>query len=154
MMAKPKVFLDSSGLISSMISTRVGTPMHRLLALGEGNAIDLRTSREVISDAERFARHKNAALLPRAAALVAFANLAITTEPSESTIVFCESLTGYRPDARVLAASIECGADVFVTHDKTHLLGNPKIRPPQVAVLVMSPQDCLRWCFKQWKSAL
>ena len=44
-------------------------------------------------------------------------------------------MTGYRPDARVPAAAIECAADVLVTFDSTHFLGNPSIKPPEVAVM-------------------
>lgn len=79
--------------------------------------------------------------------------MATTPEPSEATIVQCEALTGYRPDARILAAAMECAADVLVTFDSAHLLGNPKIAPPEVAVLVMNAKDCLEWCFAQWQSA-
>jgi predicted nucleic acid-binding protein len=125
--------------------------MHRLLALGEANVIVLRTSREVIGDVERFARNRNPALLPMLAEIITTANVAITPNPNEATIAFCESLTGYRPDARILAAAIECAADVLLTHDATHLLGNSRIQPPDVAVMVMNPRDCLEWCFRDWR---
>lgn len=120
--------------------------------LGEQGVVDLRISREVISDVERFVRGRNPALMPRVAETIAQGRMAITSEPSEETITQCEALTGYRPDARILAAAIECAADVLVTFDKTHLLGNPSIKPPEVSVMVMNAQDCLEWCFSQWQS--
>lgn len=149
---QPRVFLDSSGLISAVITPRERTPLARLIMLGEQSVIDLRLSREVISDTERFVQRYNATLLPKLAAVIDQGRMAITPEPNEGTIARCEALTGYRPDARILAAAIECAADVLVTFDKTHLLGNPKIMPPTVSVIVMNAQDCLDWCFAQWQS--
>ena len=149
----PKVFLDSSGFIAAVITPRESTPIYRLVMLGEQGVVDLRISREVISDVERFIRGRNPALLPRVAEIIAQGRMATTSEPSEVTIDRCAALTGYRPDARILAAAIECAADVLVTFDKTHLLGNPSIKPPEVSVMVMNAQDCLEWCFAQWQSA-
>lgn len=149
---QPRVFLDSSGLISGVITPRERTPLARLIMLGEQSVIDLRLSREVISDTERFVQRYDAALLPKLAEIIDKGRMAITSEPSAITIARCEALTGYRPDARILAAAVECAADVLITFDKTHLLGNPKIKPPAVSVLVMNAQDCLDWCFAQWQS--
>jgi len=149
---QPRVFLDSSGLISAAITVREGTPLTRLIALGEQFVIDLRLSREVISDTERFVRRYDIALLPILAEIIDTGRMAIVQEASDETIKLCETLTGYRPDARILAAAMECAADVLVTFDKTHLLGNPKIKPPQCGVIVMDAQDCLEWCFAQWQT--
>ena len=149
---QPRVFLDSSGLISAVITPRERTPLTRLVLLGEQSIVDLRISREVISDVERFVQRYNATMLPKLAEVIDTGRMAITPEPGEDTVVFCETLTGYRPDARILAAAIECSADVLVTFDKTHLLGNPKIQPPAVGVMVMNAQECLDWCFAQWQS--
>lgn len=150
--ARPRVFLDSSGLISAVITVSARTPLYRLILLGEQEVIDLRISREVLSDVERFVRSRNPAMLPQVAEIIAKGHMATTPEPNEDTIARCELLTGYRPDARILAAAIECAADVLVTFDRTHLLGNPKICPPEVSVQVMNAQDCLEWCFAQWQS--
>ena len=149
----PKVFLDSSGFISALITPRENTPIYRLVMLGEQGVIDLRISREVISDVERFVRGRNPTLLPKVAEIIALGRMAITSDPNDDTITQCEALTGDRPDARILAAAIECAADVLVTFDSTHLLGNPHIKPPEVSVMVMNAQDCLEWCFAQWQSA-
>ena len=147
---KPKVFLDSSGLISAVITPHEGTPIYRLVMLGEANIIDLRISREVIGDVERFVRGRNPAMMPTVAALVDRGDMAVTAEPHQETIALCETLTGYRPDARILAAAIECAADVLVTYDGEHLLNNPRIKPPDVSVMVMTPKQCLEWCYEQW----
>jgi len=149
---KPRVFLDSNGLISAVITPSERTPIYRLVMLGEQDVIDLRISREVISDVERFVRGRNPAMLPRVAEIIAKGRMATTAEPNERTIALCKALTGYRPDARILAAAVECAADVLVSFDRAHLLGNPKIKPPEVSVIVMDAKDCLEWCFAQWQS--
>ena len=149
---QPRVFLDSSGLISAIITPRERTPLSRMIMLGEQSVIDLRLSREVISDTERFVRRYDAVMLSRLEVIIDTGRMAIVQEPSENAINLCETLTGYRPDARILAAAMECAADVLVTFDKTHLLGNPKIKPPQCGVIVMDAQDCLEWCFAQWQT--
>jgi len=151
--AKPRVFLDSSGFIAAVITPRESTPIYRLVMLGEQEVIDLRISREVVSDVERFVRGHNPALLPKVAEIIDRSRMAITSEPNEDTIVMCAALTGHCPDARILAAAIECAADVLVTFDSTHLLGNPNIKPPEVTVMVMNAKDCLEWCFAQWQGA-
>ena len=147
---KPKLFLDSSGLISAVISPTEASPVYRLVMLGEANIVDLRLSREVIGDIERFIWARNPAMMPRVAAMIDRGRIATAPDPSEETIVFCETLTGYRPDARILAAAIECAADILVTYDSMHLLDNPNIKPPDVSVMVMKPKDCLEWCYEQW----
>lgn len=93
----------------------------------------------------------NAAILPKLALLIGEGRMVITPEPNEETVKLCEALTEYRPDARILAAAMECAANVQMTFDKTRLLENLKIKPPQCDVLVMDAQDCLERCFAQWQ---
>ena len=118
--------------------------------LGEANALDLRISREVIGDTERFIRRHNPAMLPFMAEVITQGRIATAPDPSKETVDFCETLTGYRPDARILAAAVELAADILVTHDRTHILGNPKIVPPAVTVMVMNPKESLEWCYQHW----
>ena len=118
--------------------------------LGEAGVLDLRISREVISDTERFIRKRNDKMLPVMAQAIAQGQIATTTDPNRDTVDYCEELTGYRPDARILAAALEANVDILVTSDRTHLLGNPKIALPQINVLVMEPKDALSWCYNYW----
>lgn len=156
-----KLFLDSNALISAIISPSETTAIKRLVTLGEKHIIDLYISHEVIRDTERFleeiARERgknpaNSKIL--ISAVITLGNIATTPDPNDNTIDFCEGLIGYRPDARILATAIECNADVLVTRAATHLLGNPKISPPDVSILVLDPKDALDWCFEQWKTQI
>jgi predicted nucleic acid-binding protein len=150
---KAKLFLDSTVLISAVIAQSEKADSYKLMVLGELDIVDLRISREVISDVDRFVTARNPAMLPLVAKLIVTANIAVTPDPNQETVDACECLTGYRPDARILAAALEVAADVLVTHDKKHLLGNPMIKPPKADILVKSPQDCLHWCFEHWKDS-
>lgn len=65
--------------------------------LGEQSIVDLRLSREVISDTERFVQRYDPAMLAKLASLIDQGRMAITPEPNEDTIKLCETLTRYCP---------------------------------------------------------
>ena len=71
---------------------------------------------------------------------------------TEPTVDYCVQLTGYRNDARILAAAEECRADLLVTHDKTHLLRNPLISPPDTHCRVKTAQEALDWLLERLAS--
>jgi predicted nucleic acid-binding protein len=147
---RPKLFLDSSGLISAVISPSNSSAISRMILLGEADVLDLRISREVIGDTERYIRARDVKMLPLMADVISTGRMATTPDPDKGTVDFCQALTGYRPDARILAAAVEANVDILVTNDSTHLLGNAKIAPPDVRVMVMSPHDALEWCYQYW----
>ncbi len=118
----------------------------QLLRLGEAGVVEMRLSRDVVEDLEYVVSRRKPALLQDLALLLDRANFDLTPDPNAETIDQCEELTGYRPDARVLAAAIECDADIFVTTDKVHFIGNPLIGPPATRVRVMTPHDALACC--------
>lgn len=47
------------------------------------------------------------------------------------------------------AAAEECIADIFVTHDKQHFLGNPLFSPPDTRCRVRTAQETLEWCLQK-----
>ena len=145
-----KLFIDSSALISGVLSSDDGPPMRGIVALGEMSVLDLRISNEVQGDAEYIVRKRAPASLHIVAELIVKGNVATIPDPNDDTVKRCSVLTGYLPDARILAAAIECAADVLVTFDGEHLLGNASIRPPDASILVMTPKDCLEWCANEW----
>ena len=72
-------------------------------------------------------------------------NIALTLDPAAETIDDCIEMTGYLPDARVLAAALECDADLFVTYDFEHFLQNPLIGPPNTNLRVVDAHQALDW---------
>lgn len=146
MAAKPKLFWDSSGLIAGLLSPNRQNPARQLIRLGEACAVSMYVSREVLRDAEHVVGRRDTEALRELALWLDDADFGITLDPGDQTVEDCISMTGYRPDARVLAAAVECDADLFITHDKVHFLGNPLIGPPDTRLRVVTPHEALEWC--------
>jgi predicted nucleic acid-binding protein len=138
-----KLFWDSSGLISAIMSTHENSSGRILLKLGEAGVVDMRVSREVLGDCDRVLRRINPERLKQLAVLLHQANFATTLDPEKETVERCIEMTGYRLDACVLAAAIECDADLFLTHDGKHFLQNPLIGPPDTRLRVMTLNQAL-----------
>jgi hypothetical protein len=141
----PRLFWDSSALIAAIMSPTEDSPGRLLLKLGAAGACDMRVSREVLSACERIVRRRNPAMVARLAVLLDRANMATTPGPAPQTVALCLEMTGYEPDARVLAAAVECGAALFLTYDAEHFLQNPLIGPPDNRVRVATPHVALQW---------
>lgn len=147
---KPLVFWDSSAVISAVLSRRPHAEARQLLHLGDLGFLDMRLCREVVRDAEFVVAKYRPDLLPELALTLHQANFAgETAVATRETVEACLEMTGYLNDARVLACAIECDADVFVTTDKEHFLGNPLIGPPHTRLRVMSPFEALEWVQEQ-----
>jgi hypothetical protein len=92
---------------------------------------------------------KASSLIEMVAENLVLARVMNASEPDESSVRECTAITGYRPDARILAAAIETACEVIVTRDKTHLLGNPNIGAPRTDIVVMDVVEALDWCREQ-----
>lgn len=149
---KPKLFWDSSGLIAAILSQKENSPGRLLLRLGEAGALDLRVSREVLSDCDRVLRRINPERVKQLAVILYQANIATTLDPNPATVARCIEMTGYEPDARVLAAAVECDADLFLTHDTEHFLQNPLIGPPDTRLRVVTLYEALEWVRERLKA--
>ncbi len=149
---KPKLFWDSSGLIAAVLSPSDNSPGRLLLKLGEAGALDMRVNREVLGDCDRVLRRINPDYVRQLAVILHQANVATTLDPERETVERCIEMTGYEPDARVLAAAIECDADLFLTHDIEHFLQNPLIGPPDTRLRVMNLRDALQWVRNRLKA--
>ena len=119
--------------------------VRRVLKLGEADIIDLRVSREVLDDADWIVRKRLPASLPLLVVLIDACNIATTLDPNQDTIAACVEMTGYLPDARVLAAAVDCDCDLFVTFDFEHFLQNPLIGPPNTRLKVVDAYQALEW---------
>ena len=149
---KPKLFWDSSGLIAAIMSPTEASASRQVLRLGEAEVVELCASREVLRDLEYVLRQCRPELLPGLAQALNQASVVITPDPSAEAVAQCLEMTGYLPNARVLAAAIECGADLFVTFDAEHFLRNPLIGPPDTKLRVMAAHQALAWCSEQLKN--
>jgi predicted nucleic acid-binding protein len=142
---KPRLLWDSSALIDAVLAP-AESPYYELLDLGESGAIDMRISTDVLRESERIVGRYGRDLLSLLAIVLADANFATTPAPANSTVDHCMRLTGYRNDAKIVAAAEECLADILVTWDRQHFLDNPLISPPDTHCRAKSPVAALDWC--------
>ena len=142
---KLRLFWDSSALIDALFSMD-DSPYFDLFSLGELGTIDMRISPDVRRECEAVLRPHGAEMTALLAEVLRETNFATTSLPNSETIDYCEQLTGYRNDAKILAAAEECLADVLVTHDKQHFIGNPLISPPDTHCRVKTARETLEWC--------
>lgn len=143
---KPRVFWDSSGIITAIFSKRPHSEARQILQLGDLGFVDMRYCREVVRDAQFVVNKYRPDLMPELALTLDRANFAgESAQPARETVEACFEMTAYLPDARVLACAVECDADIFVTTDKEHFVGNPLIGPPKTRLRVMTPPEALDW---------
>lgn len=153
-LSRPSLFLDTALIIAALLSTdRMASPGYGLLKLGEASLVELDTSGDVLREAEgvlqTFLEESAERVKIILAENLAMGNVAIVPVPSEATVQKCLLMTGYAPDAKVLAAAIERGCEVFVTYDRQHLLNNPDIGPPNTRVVVMTGGEAKAWAIDQ-----
>ena len=143
---KPRVFWDSSAIITAVFSSRPHSEARQILHLGDLGFVDMRYCREVVQDVQFVVTKYRPDLLPELALTLDRAHFAgESAQPMRDTVDVCFELTNYRPDARVLACAVECDADIFVTTDKQHFIGNLLIGPPNTRCLVMTLHEALDW---------
>lgn len=148
MRSRPRLFWDSSALIDAVFAPE-DSPYYDLFDLGETGAVDMRVSPDVLRECEAILSRQGEEMLSLLAISLHEANFATTPLPNAGTVAYCEQLTGYRNDARILAAAEECLADILVTHDRQHFLGNPLISPPETHCRVRTAQEALAWCLEK-----
>jgi predicted nucleic acid-binding protein len=148
MKSRLRLFWDSSALIDALFSPD-DSPYYDLFSLGELGTLDMRVSPDVRRECEAVLRPYGAEMITLLAEVLREANFATTSLPNKETIDYCEQLTGYRNDAKILAGAEECLADILITHDKQHFLGNPLINPPDTHCRVKTAQETLEWCLQK-----
>lgn len=154
-LSPPTLFLDAALMVAALFSEHADSPGRRLFKLGEARLVHLDTSEDALREANHVLRdllgqdYDTVKLL--LAENLALANVAVTPPPNDATIRGCVEITKYLPDARVLAAAIERGCEVFVTYDRQHLLGNPDIGPPHTRLVVMTGGEAFDWAVEQVK---
>lgn len=142
---RPRLFWDTSALIDAIFAVD-DWPYVDLFQLGEADAVDMRISPDVLRECHGVLGRYGEIERSRLDIALSEANFATTPEPAEETVQYCLELTGYRSDARILAAAEECAADILVTHDKQHFLGNPLVSPPETHCLAMTADEAMVWC--------
>jgi hypothetical protein len=119
-----------------------------ILYLAEAGAIDVQISPDVLREIEDALREKAPHMLGALALLLDRGRVHVVSAADAEQIDAAELLTGYRPDASVLAAAHSAQPSYFVTLDRKHFLDNPTIRA-SVTFPVGTPGDFLAWYRQQ-----
>lgn len=135
-----RLFLDANVLVLAGDSRT--SPVHDLLALGRAGACELVASGYAVEDARR----NLAAKAPPGAAEALSAALADVTSVAEARAAAVEVAAAAAltdpADVPILAAAIQCRADVLVTGDRRAFGRHFRTRLASVEVLVL--RDALR----------
>ena len=132
-----KLFLAANILFTAAYSERgISRTLFRLAGAGRCSLI---TSAYAADEARRNLAVKAPTVLPEFGKLIETANL--VREPAPAVIVRMNHLPLAEKDAPIMAAAVECGADILVTGDRRdfgHLFGLEV-----EGVLVLNPADTL-----------
>jgi predicted nucleic acid-binding protein len=137
-----RVFLDASALVSAVWSETGGA--RHIMQLGEDAAVVVLVSSQVLRETDNAFRRKKPAALPLVSLLLERCYAETVPDPPSDTIEQSQRLTGYAPDAHVLAAAWTAGIEYFVTLDREHFLDNVLLRSA-VPFLVGTPGDFIAW---------
>lgn len=120
MMSIPKIFLDTSVIVSAVLSSRGGAA--EIFRMGESNTVKLYVGSQVLRESQSGVQRKFPRALKTLLILLDSGNVEIVPPPTEAQLTFAFELVSYPPDARVFAEALMAQPDWFVTHDKAHLL--------------------------------
>ncbi|MCB0251419.1 MAG: PIN domain-containing protein [Anaerolineae bacterium] len=140
-MAETRIFLDTSAVFAGVFSASGGA--RALLQLGEVHAIQLIVGPSVLREADEVFRRKAPDLLPRLAMLLHQANVQTGPDPSSDQLSLAQTVVDYEPDQQVVAEALAAGTHYLATHDKVHLIANPRVG--SLPYPVGTPGDCLAW---------
>jgi predicted nucleic acid-binding protein len=142
MKPEPRIFLDTSAIFAGIWSSDGGGRM--ILKLGEAGALQLITSRDVLSELERVFRRKAPELLGELAILLDRSRLEIGASPQMRDVEKNLQLVGKLGDARLITAAQSMEADYFVTLDRKHFIDNTRL-VNEVSFPIGTPGDMLAW---------
>ena len=136
-----RAFLDTSVLFAAVLSETGGARL--ILSLGEAEAIQVYVGAQVLCEADGVVERKAPETKVRFALLLERARVKVAPEPSAEDLGQASAVTAYDPDARVLAEALTAGVDYFISLDREHFVGNPRVG--QLPFAVGTPGDFLAW---------
>jgi predicted nucleic acid-binding protein len=141
-MSKKKIFLDSSAVISGVISP-VGAA-RALFLLSEAGSLDLVICEQVIVETERTLARKAPKALPDFRQALKQAGPKILADPGMDEVRACLYMISDPADAPILAAAIKANVDFLVTHNCRHFLDDPQVSE-RSGLRIGTPGDALLW---------
>jgi predicted nucleic acid-binding protein len=142
MVAKIRIFLDTSAIFAGIWSARGGGRV--LLGVGEAGAIALVTSRSALQELEGALRAQAPEVLGTLALLLDRAQFTIVGPPDKDQLGLTSRLVDHPGDANILGSALGGQVEFFVTLDQKHFLANDRLvsgLPFQLG----TPGECLDW---------
>ncbi len=141
-MAKPHIFLDSSALISGIISETGAA--HALLQLGETGDILLTICEFVLVESERAVAKKAPEHLELFRTFIKRANLGIVDDPIETEVNANLNIISDPDDVPILLSAMAAGVDFLVTHNRKHFIDDPQVAE-RSGIRIGTPGDAIAW---------
>jgi len=141
-MKKLNIFLDSSAVISGIISETGAA--HALLQLGETEDILLTISELVFNETTRSVARKSPDNLEDVQKEIKKAKIKIVKDPTHAEIQANLYLIEDPDDVPILLAAVKAKVDYLATHDKKHFLNDPKVEE-RAGIKIGTPRDVLNW---------
>ena len=141
MHAELRVFLDASALFAAAHSATGGARL--ILQLGEAGAGAVWVAPWVLKETEAVLNRKSPKSIPYFALLLDRAPVQVGKEADKAALQQALAVVEYRPDAQALAEALAIGVDYFVSFDREHLVGNPRMA--QLPFPIGTPGDFLHW---------
>jgi predicted nucleic acid-binding protein len=150
---RPRVFCDSSAIVEAIHSRSADGPARRLLRLGESGVVENCVSSRVLADLDYVLSGRHPEASADMALILDRAGFGSVPDVPRELAERCFDLTGYWPDASILAAASACGAEALVTFDATDLLGDPLVGPSSAGLRAVQPAEALDWCNARLREA-
>jgi putative PIN family toxin of toxin-antitoxin system len=135
-----RAFLDANVLFSAILSPH-GAP-RKILLLSAKGIIQTVISEQIVEEVERNLSRKYPQFLELFPYLLNEAGVEIVEDAKRETIEEVVAYLPYLPDAAVLAAALDSGANCFITGDKEHFLSRPGLED-HAGVPILSPRGFL-----------
>jgi predicted nucleic acid-binding protein len=138
----PELFLDSSVLLSGIISSQVASRV--LLLLSEDQKIKITISEQVVAEVERNIARKIPTILNYAREMILQSQITIVRDPSKMEVLQHLDWISHPADVPILVTAANVKTEFLVTLNTKHFLDDP-----QVALLtglrIGTPGDALKW---------
>jgi len=141
-MPKIKLFLDSSALISGIISADGAA--RALLLLAETDHLELMISEQVVAETERTIARKAPRAVNDYRRAVRASKVRILRDPEAEVVRKNLHLIAHQADVPILLAAMRAKVDYLVTLNRKHFIDDPDVAV-KAGIRIGTPGDALGW---------
>ena len=141
-MPKIKLFLDSSALISGIISADGAA--RALLLLAETGHVEIKVSLQVVAETERTIARKAPRAVGDYRRAIQAAKVRILRDPEAEEVRSHLHLIAHAADAPILLAAMHAKVDYLVTLNRKHFIDDPGVAE-KAGIRIGTPGDALGW---------